>query len=196
MAEGTSSPIPSERQSDRFRGDEGSRGERSAGPREGGFRIRLSDNEMRSARALQEAFGLRSTVAVLGFALRALGQQLEEGKLDELAAQHRAQTGSRPAGGAGSGRPEGRRERPEGGRGGGERWQEGRGPGGRGAKVDPFARPSRPAAPEPVEEPPAEEPVLEAVSTEAAELVPPPTESSDLPPAPAASEEAAQTPEE
>jgi hypothetical protein len=211
MAEGTSTPIPSERQSDRYRGDEGSRGERSAGPREGGFRIRLSDNEMRSARALQEAFGLRSTVAVLGFALRTLGQQLEEGKLDELAAQHRAQAGSRPGGGSGSGRPEGRRERPEGGRGGGSaRWQEGRGPaGGRGAKVDPFARPSRPAvAPEPVEEPSAEEPILEAVSTEAADLPsdsatlaeaasePIPSESPDLEPAAAASEEASHTPEE
>ena len=175
MAEGTSSPIPSERQSDRFRGDEGSRGERSAGPREGGFRIRLSDNEMRSARALQEAFGLRSTVAVLGFALRTLGQQMEEGKLDELAAQHRAQMGSRPGAGAGSGRPEGRRERPEGGRGAGGRGQEGRGPGGRGAKVDPFARPSRPAAatePEgPVEESPVEEQALEsALSAESAEV--------------------------
>ena len=175
MAEGTSSPIPSERQSDRFRGDEGSRGDRSAGPREGGFRIRLSDNEMRSARALQEAFGLRSTVAVLGFALRTLGQQMEEGKLDELAAQHRAQMGSRPGGGAGSGRPEGRRERPEGGRGAGGRGQEGRGPGGRGAKVDPFARPSRPAAatePEgPVEEPPVEEQdLVTALSADSAEV--------------------------
>ena len=209
MAEGTSTPIPSERQSDRYRGDEGSRGERSAAPREGGFRIRLSDNEMRSARALQEAFGLRSTVAVLGFALRTLGQQLEEGKLEELAAQHRAQMGSRPGGGSGSGRPEGRRERPEGGRsGGGARWQEGRGPGARGAKVDPFARPSRPAAaPESVEEAPAEEPVFEAVSSEAAELPttstdaadavvePTPLESTDLNPAPAASEEGSPSPE-
>ena len=211
MAEGTSSPIPSERQTDRFRGDEGSRGERSAGPREGGFRIRLSDNEMRSARALQEAFGLRSTVAVLGFALRTLGQQLEEGKLDELAAQQRAQMGSRPGGGAGSGRPEGRRERPEGGRGAGGRWQEGRGPGGRGAKVDPFARPSRPAAAqEPVEEPPFEEPLLESLSSEPVEVLPTessaspepaavlPTasESSDPQSATAISEEATQTPEE
>ena len=43
------------------RGEGGrSRGGRGAGSREGGgFRIRLSDNEMRSARALQEAFNLR-----------------------------------------------------------------------------------------------------------------------------------------
>ncbi len=162
MADGTPSITPSERQSDRYRSDDGPRGERSAGPREGGFRIRLSDNEMRSARALQEAFGLRSTVAVLGFALRTLGQQLEEGKLDELVTQQRAQTGARPPGpGA---RPESRRERPEGG-GSAGRGQEGRGSGGRGQRVDPFARPSRPAVapePEPVEEAPEEVFVAEA----------------------------------
>lgn len=151
MAEGTPSSLPLERQSelqsDRHRNDEGGRGERASAPREGGFRIRLSDNEMRSARALQEAFGLRSTVAVLGFALRTLGQQLEEGKLDELAAQHRSQMGSRGPGGGG--RPEGRRERPEG-RGSSGRWQDSRGAAGggsRGQRVDPFARPSRPAVP-------------------------------------------------
>ncbi len=65
------------------------RGGRGPGGREsGGFRIRLSDNEMRAARSLQEAFNLRSTVAVLGFALRTLGQMLEDGSLDELKAQH------------------------------------------------------------------------------------------------------------
>ncbi|MFM7169429.1 MAG: hypothetical protein ACKOYH_01045 [Cyanobium sp.] len=170
MAEGTSTPISSERQSDPYRGSEGPRGDRSSGPREaGGFRIRLSDNEMRSARALQEAFGLRSTVAVLGFALRTLGQQLEEGKLDELAAQHRAQMGARPGGGGG--RPEGRRERPEGGRPPGGRWQEGRGGGGRGQKVDPFARPSRPAAAEESpDEPPVEQAPEELLSAEATEV--------------------------
>jgi hypothetical protein len=162
-------------------------------------------------------------VAVLGFALRTLGQQLEEGKLDELAAQHRAQAGSRSGGGSGSGRPEGRRERPEGGRSPGERWQEGRGAGGRGAKVDPFARPSRPAqAPEPVEAPAAEElpqehsiesadippsetpaipsePLAERVAEpapETAAVLPSATEPSDPQPAPALSEEPSQTPEE
>ena len=66
---------------------------RSPGNREGGgFRIRLSENEMRAARALQEALNLRSTVAVLGFALRTLGQLLEEGKLDELVTQQQNQT--------------------------------------------------------------------------------------------------------
>ena len=61
------------RDGQRSRGNRG--GGREGGGREGGgFRIRLSDNEMRSARALQEAFNLRSTVAVLGFAVRSLGQ--------------------------------------------------------------------------------------------------------------------------
>ena len=53
---------------DGYRGEGGrggGRGGRGPGNREGGgFRIRLSENEMRSARALQEAFNLRSTVAV------------------------------------------------------------------------------------------------------------------------------------
>ena len=42
---------------------------------------------MRSARALQEAFNLRSTVAVLGFAVRSLGQMLEDGQLEALIEQ-------------------------------------------------------------------------------------------------------------
>lgn len=114
---------------------------------------------MRAARALQEAFGLRSTVAVLGFALRTLAQQLDDGQLDELVAAQRAQRGSAPAGPRaagggerrGAGRPEGRSGAPV-----------------RGARTDPFARPSRPvAAPEPApvleEEPPAaEEPMVPA----------------------------------
>ena len=68
------------------------RGGRGPGNREpGGFRIRLSDNEMRYARNIQEAFNLRSTVAVLGFALRTLGEMLEKGKLNELIDQTREQ---------------------------------------------------------------------------------------------------------
>tara|TARA_Y100001968_G_C19451246_1_gene768791 strand:+ start:7246 stop:7809 length:564 start_codon:yes stop_codon:yes gene_type:complete len=55
----------------------------------GGFRIRLSDNEMRAARSIQEAFNLRSTVAVLGFALRTVGEMLEEGKFEEIIKNHR-----------------------------------------------------------------------------------------------------------
>ena len=116
------------------RGDGGrGRGGRGAGNREGGgFRIRLSDNEMRSARALQEALNLRSTVAVLGFAVRTLGQMLEDGKLTELIEQQRNQA------------PRGRRDgggRDGGGR--GRRFDDDR-QGGRGSRPDPFARPSKP----------------------------------------------------
>ena len=112
----------------------GSRGGRGPGNREsGGFRIRLSDNEMRSVRSIQEAFNLRSTVAVLGFAVRALGQMLEEGKLEELIAQHKSQS---PKGG--NRREDGsRRNRVEGDRDGSSR----------SAKPNPFARPTKPQTP-------------------------------------------------
>jgi len=90
MAEGISSSYPEERQ----RSNDFPRGERSPGGREGGYIIFLSDTEKRSALALQAAFGLRSTVSVLGFALRTLGQQLEEGKLENLVSEHRAQSGA------------------------------------------------------------------------------------------------------
>ncbi len=70
----------------------GFRGSKNNGNREsGGFRIRLSDNEMKATRSIQEAFNLRSTVAVLGFAVRTIGQMLEEGKLDEFAREYRSQ---------------------------------------------------------------------------------------------------------
>lgn len=139
--------LPSTAEAGDLTRDERPRGGRPQGGRDsGGFRIRLSDNEMQAARALQEAFGLRSTVAVLGFSLRAMAQQLEQGQLDELIRQQRAQAGPR---GGGEGierrgeRPERRGEgRRDGGRSGG-------GPGGGGSgggRVDPFARPSRPAA--------------------------------------------------
>ena len=116
------------------------RGVRQTGPKEpGGLRIRLSDNEMKAARALQEAFGLRSPVAVLGFALRTLAQQLETGQLDALVAQQRSEGAgrSRPRGEEGAGE---RRERSDRGDRGGQVRQ---------VRVDPFARPSRPAAPVP-----------------------------------------------
>ena len=77
------------RDGQRSRGNRG--GGREGGREGGGFRIRLSDHEMRPARALQEAFNLRSTVAVLGFAVRSLGQMLEEGQLDALIEQQRNQ---------------------------------------------------------------------------------------------------------
>ncbi|MBW0174207.1 MAG: hypothetical protein KXJ48_07275, partial [Vulcanococcus sp.] len=97
MADGDFQPSSNER----FRGDRGPRqgGGREGGGREaGGFRIRLSDNEMRAARAVQEAFGLRSTVAALGLSIRTVAQLLEDGKLDEVVAQHRASAGARPGG--------------------------------------------------------------------------------------------------
>jgi hypothetical protein len=123
---------------------------RNAGNREGGgFRIRLSDNEMRAARSLQEAFRLRSTVAVLGFSLRTLAQLLEEGKLDELVAQQQAaQPSPRPRS----------RDGERGARGGDRGGRQERGP-----RVDPFARPARPAgASQPTEQPgPAAQPPAE-----------------------------------
>ncbi len=128
---------------------------RGGGNREGGgFRIRLSDNEMRSVRALQEAFNLRSTVAVLGFAVRSLGQMLEEGQLDALIEQQRSQA------------PRGNdRHRGEGDRSGGRR--DGGGAG-RGQKPDPFARPSRPQ-PAPAEA--SEDPVATTSETPVSEAV-------------------------
>ncbi len=130
------------------RSDGGGRGEagRSGAGRDreaGGFRIRLSDNELRAARAVQDAFQLRSTVAALGFSIRTVAQLLEQGQLDQLVAQQRTQAGARPdvpreggRGHRGEGRPEGRGEgrgEPRGDR--------------RPSRPDPFARPSRPQAP-------------------------------------------------
>ena len=132
-------------------GGRGGRGGRGQGNREGGgFRIRLSDNEMRSVRALQEAFNLRSTVAVLGFAVRTLGQMLEDGKLDELVAQQRAQ------GNRGGGRRDDER--------GGRRGEYNRGP-----RPDPFARPAKP-------QPAAAEPELSGEAESNAEVEPSTTE--------------------
>ena len=146
MADGDFQPSSNER----FRGDRGPRqgGGREGGGREaGGFRIRLSDNEMRAARAVQEAFGLRSTVAALGLSIRTVAQLLEDGKLDEVVAQHRASAGARPGGERRGPRPE-RGERPG------------------SSRPNPFARPAKPvtAAPEVVAE--AEEPA--GVAPEAA----------------------------
>lgn len=109
----------------------GFRGGRGQGNREqGGFRIRLSDNEMRSARAIQEALNLRSTVAVLGFAVRTIGQMLEDGKLDELVAQHRAQTADSRGGRRDDGGHRSRGQRSD--------------VVNRGPRPDPFARPAKP----------------------------------------------------
>jgi hypothetical protein len=111
---------------------------------------------MRAARAVQEAFGLRSTVAALGMALRTTAQLLEQGQLDALVAQHREQTPSRGDGPRGDG-PRGSGSR-QGGRG------EGRGE--RAPRVDPFARPSRPA-PAVTEQPEPEQPQFEEPATDA-----------------------------
>jgi len=138
MADETTTPAP---QAGRAGGNRDS----------GGFRIRLSDNEMRAARSIQEAFRLRSTVAVLGFSVRTLGQLLEEGKLDALVAQQQNEAGSRAE------RTE-RTERPpradRAGRDGGRSGRQERAP-----RVDPFARPSRPAPV--VEQAPPPEPPTE-----------------------------------
>ena len=142
MADGDFQPNSNER-------SRGQRGPREGGNREaGGFRIRLSDNEMRAARAVQEAFGLRSTVAALGLSIRTVAQLLEEGKLDEAVAQHRANGGGRPGGERRGPRPE-RGERPS-------------------NRPNPFARPARPAAaPAPV----AEEPVATEVAEDVAPVI-------------------------
>ena len=58
--------------------------DRSGGRRDGGgFRIRLSDNEMKAVKSIQETFQLRSTVAVLGFAVRTLSEMINDEKLIE-----------------------------------------------------------------------------------------------------------------
>lgn len=150
MADDTTTPFPSD-SDDRPERQEGSgRGQRAGGQRDaGGFRIRLSDNEMQAARSLQEAFGLRSTVAVLGFALRTLAQQLQEGQLEALVAQQRAQGDQRP--GRSEGRGADRR---------GPRQERGEDRGPRQVRIDPFARPSRPA--------PVPAPVIETAEGEGA----------------------------
>ncbi len=172
MADETNASIqsasPQGQQDGGFRGGRGGRegggregagregGGREGGNREpGGFRIRLSENEMRAARAIQEAFGLRSTVAALGLSLRTVAQLLEQGQLDEVVAAQRAQAGPRPEGG----RPEGRRE-PRGGGGAGGRGER---PAGN-SRPNPFARPSKPVA---VAEEPLEVPAEEAAPAEA-----------------------------
>jgi hypothetical protein len=154
MADESSTPAP--------------QGGRNAGNRDGGgFRIRLSDNEMRSARSIQEAFRLRSTVAVLGFSVRTIAQLLEEGKLDELVAQQQAQAGPRREGGR-DGERGGRSDagRSDAGRSEGGR-SEGRG-GRQAPRVDPFARPARPAGT------PAAEPAPEAAAEPEAQPEPQP----------------------
>ena len=49
-----------------------------------GFRIRLSENEMKAARVIQEKFQLKSTVAVLGFAVRTLSDLVKDKELEDI----------------------------------------------------------------------------------------------------------------
>tara|TARA_B100001287_G_C22290468_1_gene348080 strand:+ start:60 stop:476 length:417 start_codon:yes stop_codon:yes gene_type:complete len=57
---------------------------RYGGKRENsGFRIRLSDNEMKSVKTIQEIFQLKSTVAVLGFSVRTLSELIKNENLKE-----------------------------------------------------------------------------------------------------------------
>ena len=155
MSDSYSDPQQQAGQGDGGRDGQRSRGNRGGGREGGGFRIRLSDNEMRSARALQEAFNLRSTVAVLGFAVRSLGQMLEDGQLDALIEQQRNQPprgGRRDGGGRDGGRDGGGR---------GRRFDDERGS--RGSRPNPFARPAKPQP-----EPEAEQVVEPVVESEAA----------------------------
>ena len=57
---------------------------RSGGTRYGGgFKIRLSDNEMKAVKSIQDTFQLKSTVAVLGFSVRTLSEMIKDEKLIE-----------------------------------------------------------------------------------------------------------------
>ena len=49
-----------------------------------GFRIRLSDNEMKAAKVIQDKFQLKSTVAVLGFAVRTLSDLVKEEEVKDI----------------------------------------------------------------------------------------------------------------
>jgi len=63
--------------------------DRNGGRRDGGgFRIRLSDNEMKAVKSIQETFQLRSTVAVLGFSVRTLSEMIKDEKLIESITQY------------------------------------------------------------------------------------------------------------
>ena len=160
MSDSYSDPQQQAGQGDGGRDGQRSRGNRGGGREGGGFRIRLSDNEMRSARALQEAFNLRSTVAVLGFAVRSLGQMLEDGQLDALIEQQRNQParGGRRDGGGRDGGGRGRRFDDE--------------RGSRGSRPNPFARPAKPQ-PEPEPEP-VVEPVVDSEAAPSDETSPAP----------------------
>lgn len=140
---------------------------------------------MRAAQAIQESFGLRSTVAALGFAIRTVAQLLEEGQLEGLVAQQRAQ-GGRPPGDRTQGeRPQGERRS---GAGDGRLSRQERAP-----RIDPFARPSKPAPPIPEPEAPSPEP--EAPSPEQTDGALPAEDIQDIPGTPEPQEPDSETSE-
>ena len=53
-----------------------------------GFRIRLSDNEMKSVKIIQDKFQLKSTVAVLGFAVRTLSEMVKDEELTDIVSKY------------------------------------------------------------------------------------------------------------
>ena len=53
-----------------------------------GFRIRLSDNEIKAAKAIQENFKLKSTVAVLGFSVRTLSELIKDEDIKNLVSKY------------------------------------------------------------------------------------------------------------
>lgn len=181
MADDNNAPSPQHTSAET--GRDGERGGRGPQREPGGFRIRLSDNEMRAVRAVQDAFNLRSPVAALGFSVRSIAQLLEQGQLDELVAQQRAQGASRqpdgPRGGGGGGRPAGGR-RPM-----GEGRQERSAP-----RIDPLARPQKPA--------PASVTITESGSESGSEPEPTPADSASaaIASVETASEEAISAPAE
>ncbi len=138
MSDSYSDPQPNGREHDGSRETArgGFRGGRGQSRRDaGGFRIRLSDNEMRAARSLQEAFDLRSTVAVLGFSVRTLAQMLEEGKLGDVIEQSKIQTNRGGNRRGGDGPHQQRRNRFN---------NDSQGDSRKGPKPNPFARPEKP----------------------------------------------------
>ena len=130
MGDSFGTPHQNERNFNRNQGDfprGGFRGGRGPNNRDaGGFRIRLSENEMKAARSIQDAFKLRSPVAVLGFAVRTLAQIIEEGNIDELIAKYGSQNSGTRSNREDFGRNEATPTK------------------GPGIKPNPFARPSKP----------------------------------------------------
>tara|TARA_Y100000589_G_scaffold236_1_gene226 strand:- start:776 stop:1195 length:420 start_codon:yes stop_codon:yes gene_type:complete len=71
-----------------FEGNKSSYRNKYGGNRDGGgFRIRLSENEMQSVKTIQESFQLKSTVAVLGFSIRTLSVLIKDEKIRTLITQ-------------------------------------------------------------------------------------------------------------